>query len=55
MVLGHKADEAADDEKFTQLQEEYHEKFGMIWLGLYGFNNIKSKQEHPREVMVWRP
>lgn len=39
MVLGHKASDASDDEKFAQLQKEYHDKFGMTWLGLYGFNN----------------
>lgn len=39
MVLGHQAGDAPDDEKFEQLQQEYHDRFGMTWLGLYGFNN----------------
>lgn len=39
LVLGHKAKELADDEMFAELKSEYEEKFGLTWLGLYGFNN----------------
>ena len=39
MVLDHEAEGVSDDEMFTQLQQEYEEKFGMTWVGLYGFNN----------------
>ncbi len=39
MVLGHQAGEVADEEMLAKLQEEYSEKFGMTWVGLYGFNN----------------
>lgn len=39
LVLGHKAKELPDDELFQALNDEYEEKFGMRWLGLYGFNN----------------
>lgn len=39
MVLDHKAEGVDDDEMFTQLQQEYEEKFDMTWLGMYGFNN----------------
>ena len=35
MVLDHKAEGMDDDEMFTQLQQEYEEKFGMTWVGLY--------------------
>lgn len=39
MVLGHKAGEIPDKEMLAALQKEYQERFGMTWLGLYGFNN----------------
>ena len=39
LVLGHEAKELPDDELFIQLDKEYQEKYGMRWLGLYGFNN----------------
>ncbi len=39
MVLGHEAAGVSDDEIWETLQAEYHEKFGMAWVGLYGFNN----------------
>lgn len=39
LVLGHKAKELDDDEMFRSLKSEYEEKFGLTWLGLYGFNN----------------
>lgn len=39
LVLGHEAGEVSDDEALEKLQAEYQEKYGMTWLGLYGFNN----------------
>ena len=39
LVLDHQAEGVDDAEMFTQLQEEYEEKFGMTWVGMYGFNN----------------
>lgn len=39
MVLGHEAGSAADDELPGLLRQEYQERFGMTWVGLYGFNN----------------
>ena len=39
LVLGHEAKELPDDEMFQALKTEYEEKYGMTWLGLYGFNN----------------
>ena len=39
LVLGHEAKELPDDELFESLKKEYEEKFGMTWIGLYGFNN----------------
>ena len=39
MVLGHDAAGVSDDEIWETLVNEYHEKFGMTWIGLYGFNN----------------
>ena len=39
LVLSHKAKELPDDELFAELKKEYEEKFGLTWLGLYGFNN----------------
>lgn len=39
MVLKHEAGEVSDEEILEKLKEEYHEKFGMTWVGLYGFNN----------------
>ena len=39
LVLGHEAKELPDDELFEALKAEYEERYGMTWLGLYGFNN----------------
>ena len=39
LVLGHEAGEVSDDEILAKLQEEYQEKYGMTWVGLYGQNN----------------
>ena len=39
LVLDHEAKGLSDDEMFQKLTAEYEEKFGMTWLGLYGFNN----------------
>lgn len=39
MVLGHEADEIDDETVLDQLAEEYHEKYGMTWISMYGFNN----------------
>lgn len=39
MVLGHEAGDATDDEIWETLLKEYHDQFGMTWVGLYGFNN----------------
>ena len=39
MVLGHDAAGVEDDAMWEQLQQEYHEKYGMAWIGKYGFNN----------------
>ncbi len=39
MVLGHEAGSVEDGEILARLQKEYQEKFGMTWVGLYGFNN----------------
>ena len=39
MVLDHSASGASDEEIWETLQKEYHEKYGMAWVGLYGFNN----------------
>lgn len=39
LVLGHGAKELGDEELFQALKKEYEEKYGMTWLGLYGFNN----------------
>ena len=39
MVLDHDAVGVADDAMFEQLKQEYHDNFGMTWVGLYGFNN----------------
>lgn len=39
LVLGHSADGMTDEEMFEELKKEYEEKYGMTWLGLYGFNN----------------
>ena len=39
LVLGHEAGEVSDEEMFAKLQQEYEEKFGMTWIGLYGQNN----------------
>jgi len=37
MVL--KEEELYDESRFDTLQAEYHEKFDMSWVGMYGFNN----------------
>ena len=39
LVLDHQAEGVDDAEIFAQLQQEYEEKFGMTWVGMYGFNN----------------
>ncbi|HIX25634.1 MAG TPA: glycine/betaine ABC transporter substrate-binding protein [Candidatus Lachnoclostridium avicola] len=39
LVLGHSAEGMTDEEMFQELKQEYEEKYGMTWLGLYGFNN----------------
>ena len=39
MVLKHEAGSVPDEEMLQALQTEYQEKFGMTWVGLYGFNN----------------
>ena len=39
MVLGHEAGSVEDSGILAQLQKEYQERFGMTWVGLYGFNN----------------
>ncbi|MDO4272320.1 MAG: glycine betaine ABC transporter substrate-binding protein [Eubacteriales bacterium] len=39
MVLGHEAEGVDDADMFDKLKAEYEEKFGMTWVGLYGFNN----------------
>ena len=39
LVLEHDAKGVEDDAMWEQLLKEYHDKFGMTWLGHYGFNN----------------
>lgn len=39
MVLKYDPAGVDDDEMFETLQQEYSEKFGMTWIGKYGFNN----------------
>ena len=39
MVLKEDAKGISDKEMFEQLKSQYSEKFGMTWVGLYGFNN----------------
>lgn len=39
MVLDHSPKGVDDGEMLEQLRQEYHDQFGMTWLGLYGFNN----------------
>ena len=39
LVLGNSAEGMSDEEMFEALKVQYEEKFGMTWLGLYGFNN----------------
>ena len=39
LVLEHDAKGVEDDAMWEQLLQEYHDKFGMTWLGHYGFNN----------------
>lgn len=38
-ILGRDPTGMANDEMFAQLKTEYEERFGVTWLGLYGFNN----------------
>lgn len=39
MVLEHDTANVGDEEMFEKLKSEYSEKYGMTWVGLYGFNN----------------
>lgn len=39
MVLDHKAEGVNDSDMLEKLKAEYSEKYGMTWIGLYGFNN----------------
>ena len=39
LVLGNKAGSVDDDVMLENLKKEYHEQFGMTWIGLYGFHN----------------
>ena len=39
LVLGNSAEGMSDEEMFEALKAQYEDKFGMTWLGLYGFNN----------------
>lgn len=39
MVLNHETADISDEEMFEKLRSEYQEKYGMTWVGLYGFNN----------------
>ena len=39
LVLGHEAGDGDEDDMLAQLDAQYQERFGMRWLGLYGFNN----------------
>ena len=39
MVLNHNAVGVSDEDMWQQLLEEYHDQFGMTWVGKYGFNN----------------
>lgn len=39
LVLGHEAGDEDEDDMLAQLDAQYQERFGMRWLGLYGFNN----------------
>lgn len=39
LVLGHESEGVDDEEMLEKLREEYHEKYGMTWTNLYGFNN----------------
>lgn len=39
MVLDHEAAGVDDTQMFDDLKSEYQDKFGMTWVGLYGFNN----------------
>ena len=38
-ILGYDPTGVSNDEMFAGLKEEYEQKFGITWLGLYGFNN----------------
>lgn len=52
MVLSHDAIGVDDAEMFDSLKSEYQEKFGMTWVGLYGFNNtftIAVREEVARQ------
>ncbi len=52
MVLDHDAIGVDDTEMFDSLRSEYQEKFGMTWVGLYGFNNtfaIAVREEAARQ------
>ena len=39
LVLGHDAKGVEDDAMWDQLLTEYHDNYGMKWVGHYGFNN----------------
>ncbi len=39
MVLNHDAAGVDDDDMWQQLLDEYHDQYGMTWVGKYGFNN----------------
>lgn len=39
VVLKHELKSVSDEEMFQKLKEEYHNKYGMTWIGLYGANN----------------
>ncbi len=39
LVLGHDAKGVDDEAMWEQLLQEYHDKYGMAWVGHYGFNN----------------
>lgn len=39
LVLNHDAAGVDDDDMWQQLLDEYHDQYGMTWVGKYGFNN----------------
>lgn len=39
VVLKHDLKSVSDEEMFQKLQQEYHDQYGMTWIGLYGANN----------------